>query len=87
MVGPRDRETEARFSRSSFPDGVRRGCVSRAKNLMVCYLGDFFFGRGKLAFRWRDMPLRNLVLGNREKERRRRHRKAGCLLYTKEVVG
>lgn len=42
MVGPRDRETEARFSRSSFPDGVRRGCVSRAKNLMVCYLGDFF---------------------------------------------
>lgn len=61
--------------------------ASQAKNPTVCYLGFFFFGRIKLAFRWRDLPLRSLVLGNGEKGQRRCHRKVGCLLYTEEVVG
>lgn len=62
--------------------------ASQAKNPTVCSLG--FLGAGgriKLAFRWRALPLRSLVLGNGEKEQRRRHRKAGWLLYTEEVVG
>lgn len=42
------------------------------------------FGRGKLTFRCKDLPLRRLVLGNGEKEQGRRHRKAGRLLYAGE---
>lgn len=44
------------------------------------------FVRDKLAFRWRDLPLRRLFLGNGEEEPRRRHRKAGRLLHSGEVV-
>lgn len=73
------------------PDGVRAGVGGflglRTQWCAIWVFGaGVVFGRGKLAFRWRDLPLKNLLLGSGEKERRRLHRNAGCLLYPEEVV-
>lgn len=47
---------------------VRGEGVLRLRTQRCAFFSFSFFGRGKLAFSWRDLPLRNLVLGNGEEK-------------------